>query len=111
SDTRTALDGMVFNREGTMVRPFIDGGISSHSGAGTTRTTSGGPEAEIANRAYGGPINGAEVVGRSTFLAAQYQFTDTFSMYLQMVGGVSESNNKPNRADVMGINMTSIWAP
>ncbi|HWK54123.1 MAG TPA: TonB-dependent receptor plug domain-containing protein, partial [Hyphomicrobiales bacterium] len=111
SGTSTALDGMVFNREGTAVRPFVNGDLTSSSGTGTTRTTSGGPEAEIANRAYGGPISGAEVVGRSTFLAAQYQFTDAFSMYLQMVAGVSESNNKPNRADTMGINLTSIWAP
>src|SRR5690606_7874402 len=104
-------DGMVFNRDGTSVRPFIDGDLTSRSGPGTSNSTSGGPEAELANRAYGGPISGAEVKGRSIFLAAQYQFTDNFSAYAQLLSGVSESNNTPRRADTSGINLRSIWGP
>lgn len=109
--TGTVLDGMVFNREGTAVVPFRDGEITSRAGAGTTRTTSGGPEAELAHKAYLGPGQGSEVVGRSLFLAAQYQFTDSLSAYAQVVAGRSESNGENDRGSVTGITMTSIWAP
>lgn len=109
--TGTVLDGMVFNREGTAVVPFRDGEITSRAGAGTTRTTSGGPEAELAHKAYLGPGQGSEVVGRSLFLAAQYQFTDSLSAYAQVVAGRSESNGGNDRGSVTGITMTSIWAP
>lgn len=111
SGTGTELDGMVFNREGTAVRDFIDGDVTSKSGPGTTRSTSGGPEAELANDAYPGPISGAEVVNRSLFVSAKRDFTDNFSAYAQLVSGRSESNQTPRRADILGINMTSIWAP
>lgn len=111
SGTRTSLDTMVFNKQGTAVRPFMPGQLTSMGGAGSTLSTSGGPEAELANRAYAGPISGAEVIGRSLFLAAKYQFTDDFSAYAQLVKGVSESNQRPTRADTLGINLRSIWAP
>jgi outer membrane receptor protein involved in Fe transport len=107
----TTMNGMVFNREGTAVRPFEDGTLTSRSGTGTTNSTSGGPEADLANRAYPGPIDGAEVVGRSLFVAAKYDFTDNFSAYVQGVSGRSESNQDPGRADTLGINLRSIWAP
>jgi iron complex outermembrane receptor protein len=111
SGTGTPLDGMVFNREGTAVRNFVPGDYYSNSGTINTRTTSGGPEAEIAKRAYGGPGNGAEVINRALFVAAKYEFSDSLSAYVQLVKGTSESNQTPNRADISGINMTSIWAP
>src|SRR5690606_31722714 len=111
SDTGTELDGMHFNREGTELVPFVDGDLTSKSGPGTTQTTSGGPEADLALTANGSPISGAEVVGRSLFLAAKYDFTDRLSMYAQVVDGRSESNRTPRRADISGINMTAIWAP
>src|SRR5690606_13036788 len=75
------------------------------------RTTSGGPEAVLAHKAYGGPGQGAEVVGRSLFQAGQYQFNDDLSLYAQVVAGRSESNQQPNRADTLGINLISTWAP
>jgi outer membrane receptor protein involved in Fe transport len=109
--TGTVLDRMVFNEQGTEVAPLVLGDLSSTSGLGTTNSTSGGPLAALANRAYSGPISGAEVVGRSTFLSAKYDFTDTFSAYAQLVAGVSESNQTPNRADTTGINLNSTWAP
>ncbi|HEX7081989.1 MAG TPA: TonB-dependent receptor [Gammaproteobacteria bacterium] len=111
SDTGTELDGMHFNREGTELVPFVDGDLTSKSGPGTTQTTSGGPEAELALKANPSPISGAEVVGRALFLAAKYDFTDRLSMYAQVVDGRSESNRTPRRADISGINMTAIWAP
>jgi len=111
SGTRTVLDGMVFNREGTQVVPFRDGIVTSKSGSGTTRTTSGGPEAELAYKANRGPGQGQEVVGRSMFLAANYPFTDNLSGYAQAVVGRSETAGVTNRGDINGITMTSIWAP
>ncbi|MES2626124.1 MAG: TonB-dependent receptor, partial [Pseudomonadota bacterium] len=106
-----AFDGSHFNREGSAIVPFADGNLTSKSGPGTTRSTSGGPESVLAHQAYAGPGNGAEVVGRSLFLAAKYDVTDDLSVYGQAVVGRSESNQDPNRADLMGINLTSIWAP
>lgn len=111
SGTRTALDGMVFTDDGSGVRPFRDGDLTSRSGAGTTNSTSGGPESQIAHRAFAGPVSGAEVVGHSLFLAARYEFSDALSAYVQVVSGRSESNQTPRRADTSGINMRSIWAP
>ena len=109
--TNTVLDGMVFNREGTAVVPFRDGTVTSKAGVGTTRTTSGGPEAALAYKANEGPGQGSEVVGRSLFLAGRYQFTDSLSGYAQVVAGRSESNADNTRGSVTGITMTSIWAP
>lgn len=109
--TNTVLDGMVFNREGTAVVPFRDGTVTSKAGVGTTRTTSGGPEADLAYKANEGPGQGSEVVGRSLFLAGNYQFTDNLSGYAQVVAGRSESNADNTRGSVTGITMTSIWAP
>jgi outer membrane receptor protein involved in Fe transport len=108
--TGTVLDGMVFNREGTAVQPFRYGDLRA-TALGTTRTTSGGPEAELAYKAFNGPGQGSEVVGRSLFLAGQYEFTDNLSGYAQVVAGRSESNADNNRGSVTGITMTSIWAP
>jgi len=111
SGTGTFLDRWVFSKDGSYVRPLQLGDVSSVGGVGSTFSTSGGPEADLANRAYPGPISGAEVVGRSSFLSAKYDFSDDFSMYLQFVGGVSESNQTPRRADTLGINLRSTWAP
>ncbi len=109
--TNTVLDGMVFNREGTAVVPFRDGTVTSRVGTGATRTTSGGPEAELAYKANMGPGQGSEVVGRSLFLAGQYEFSDSLSGYAQVIAGRSESNGDSTRGSVTGITMTSIWAP
>jgi len=113
SGTRTVLDGQVFNQAGTQVQPFRGGEYTTTS-RGTLRTTSGGPEADLAylaNSSY--PINGQEAVGRSIFVAANYQFTDNLSGYAQAVVGRSESNHAPTgRAmGTSGISLRSIWAP
>ena len=111
SGTRTTLDGMVFNKEGTAVREFVDGDLTSRGGSGSTLSTSGGPEAALAHRAYAGPGSGQEVISRSMFLSAKYDFTDTFSGYVQAVIGRAESNRNDNRATTTGISLRSIWAP
>lgn len=111
SGTRTSLDGMVFNKEGTSVRNFVNGDLTSSGGPGTTFSTSGGPEAALAHRAYAGPGSGQEVISRSIFLAAKYELTDNVSAYAQAVVGRAESNRNDNRATTTGISMRSIWAP
>jgi len=111
SGTRTSLDGMVFNKEGSSIRNFVKGDLTSSGGSGSTLSTSGGPEAALAHRAYAGPGSGQEVVSRSMFLAAKYDFTDTFSAYVQAVVGRAESNGDDNRATTTGISLRSIWAP
>ena len=111
SGTRTELDGQVFNQSGTQVQPFRGGEYTTFT-RGTERTTAGGPEAELAYKANSGyPVNGQEVVGRSMFLAANYQFTDNLSGYAQAVVGRSESNHVNLRAETTGISLRSIWAP
>lgn len=110
SGTRTVLDGMVFNREGTAVMPFREGAFTSR-GFGGLNTTSGGPEAELAYKAYGAPVTGQEVAGRSLFSAARYQFTDNLSGYAQAVIGRSENGGTNDRASTTGITMRSIWGP
>ena len=105
------MNGMVFNREGTAVRPFVDGTLTSRSGTGTTNSTSGGPRGRACETVYPRPMDGAEVVGRSAFVAAKSAFTDNFSAYVQGVSGRSESNQDPRRADTLGINLQSTWAP
>ena len=109
--TRTVLDNMVFNQEGTQVQAFR-GGEYTNFRRPNELATAGGPESELAFKANSGfPVNGQEVVGRSMFLAAQYQFTDNFSGYLQAVVGRSESNHVNLTASTTGISLRSIWAP
>ena len=109
--TRTELDGMVFNREGTAVRPLRRGDYYSN-GFGTENSMVGGPEAELAwGGAYGPPITGNEVAGRSLFAGARYQFTDSFSGYAQAVIGRSENGSVTDRATTTGITFRIIWSP
>ncbi|MDR2212366.1 MAG: TonB-dependent receptor [Pseudomonadales bacterium] len=115
-NTGTILDRMVFNRAGTEVQPISNlyGDYSSDptiTPRGNLNSTSGGRLFEIYNQSTGTPISGAEVVGRSSFTSAKWQFTDDFSAYVQLVHGVSESNDVPTRADTSGINLSSTCAP
>jgi outer membrane receptor protein involved in Fe transport len=113
-NTGTILDRQVFNMAGTQVAPissFFGNYSTVTGGRGTTNSTSGGQLAELYDRSTSSPIQGAETVGRNKFLSAKWQFTEDFSAYAQFVGGTSESNQKYNRADTTGINLSSTWAP
>jgi len=94
--TGTHLDGMVFTRDGRDIRPWNEGDLMSDGGKGTTRSLSGGEGTSMYD-AFGSPINGAEVVGRSWFLAADYELTDAVTLRAQAVIGRSESNNRQTR--------------
>ena len=106
----TPLHNMVFNQSGTQVQPFR-GGQYTTTARGTEVSTSGGPEADLAYLSSGFPVNGQEVVGRSMFLAANYEFSDNLSGYVQAVVGRSETNHVNLTASTTGISLRSIWAP
>ena len=86
----SALNGLQFTDDGTGVRPFILGDITS-SGRGAE--TSGGPDAMRASRASPSPVTGNEVNNRTGFAALKYQATETLSMYVQAVIGRTESSS------------------
>ncbi len=98
---------MKFTPDGTDITPFVLGDVYTLGGAGSTRSMAGGPEGQIHNRAFGGGPSGAEVVNRAFFLGAQYEFTDTFSVFGQVLGGRSESNQGPNGRS--GYSMQDGW--
>jgi outer membrane receptor protein involved in Fe transport len=112
-----ALNRLVFNREGTAVEPISNlyGEYSTDATmglpAGNSNNTSGGRLFEILKNASPGAGSSAEVVGRNSFASAKWDFTENFSVWGQLVHGVSESNNKPTRPDTGGISLSSTWAP
>jgi iron complex outermembrane recepter protein len=93
--TGTSLDGMVFTADGKNIRPFNNGDLVAR-GRGTTSSVSGG-EGTTMYDAFGGPISGQEVVGRSWFLAADYELNDSVTLRAQAVIGRSESNDVQER--------------
>jgi iron complex outermembrane recepter protein len=88
------LDYMKFTPDGSDIEPFVLGDVVSLGGPGSTRSMSGGPEAEIHNRAFGGGPSGAEVIGRSGFLGLQYRISDSLTAFGQVLAGRSESNSR-----------------
>lgn len=85
----------VFTTDGTGLRPFISGAITS--GAGGTQSMSGGPEFEAASAAFEGGPFGAEVKEPSAFLGFKYDVTDRMRVFTQAMYGVSESNRYGRR--------------
>lgn len=89
-----------FLEDGSGVRPFDRGEVYADPLApGSTFTLSGGPEAEIYNRAFDAGPFGAEVKGRSAFAAIRYQLTSDISLFAQVLEGRSESNYEQKRGD------------
>lgn len=87
------LNGTTFLEDGSDVRPFVHGDVwADPLRPGSTKSMSGGPEAEIGNRAFNSPIGGNEVVQRSAFLAIKHDFSDSLSAFAQVLVGRSESN-------------------
>ena len=93
--TGTSLDGMVFTADGKNIRPFNDGVLVAR-GRGTTSSVSGG-EGSTMYDAFGGPVSGQGVVGRSWFVAADYELNDSITLRAQAVIGRSESNDRAER--------------
>ncbi len=83
---------MKFLPDGSGITPFINGNVVALGG---TASMSGGTEGQTANRAFSaGGADAAEVVSRSSFVAAQYELTDTLSVYAQALVGRTESNQQ-----------------
>jgi len=93
-----ALNGHVFLEDGSGARPFIKGDVYSAPWApGSTKSMSGGPEAQIRHRAFGGGPVGMQVVNRSGFAGAEYEISDKMSVFGQAIVGRSESRNAQDR--------------
>ena len=101
------LDYMKFTRDGSALTPFVLGDVYTLGGAGSTRSMSGGPEGQLHNKAFDGGPQGQEVVNRSFFLGAQYEFTDSLTGFAQILGGRSESNEAPYGRS--GYSMQDSW--
>jgi outer membrane receptor protein involved in Fe transport len=104
----TPLDRQRFTADGKGITPFVLGDVSSLSGAGTTQSTSGGPDAMLSNDAFGGGINGTGTETQSAFGAVQYDFTDNFQVFGQVMWGRTDARTTAVRGGAL---YYSIWAP
>ena len=94
-----AFNGMTFTDDGSAVRPFIRGDMyAAPNRSGSTKSMSGGPEGQIANRAFENGPYGAETVTRSMFTGAKYDFTDSLSGFAQIMVGRAETNSPGRRS-------------
>jgi iron complex outermembrane recepter protein len=84
------LNRMKFLPDGSGITPFINGDVVALAG---TQSMSGGPEAQIHNRAFDGD-RGAEAISRSGFVGLRYDLTDNIELYGQALVGRSESNTE-----------------
>jgi iron complex outermembrane recepter protein len=101
------LNNMHFTADGRNITPFVNGDLSALA-TGSTRTTSGGPEAAIVNDANGGGINGEGVKNQAAFFAAQYQLSDSFSVFGQFMLGRTDARSTANRGSTL---LSTLWAP
>ncbi|MGV3591541.1 MAG: TonB-dependent receptor domain-containing protein [Gammaproteobacteria bacterium] len=104
----TPLHNMHFTADGQNISPFIYGDVSSLGGPGSTRSTSGSPEAFIVNDANSGGINGEQAKNQSAFFAAQYRFTENFSVFGQFLLGRTDARSRANRGSTL---LSTQWAP
>ena len=86
-----SLNGLTFTNDGDGLRPFIAGDIVG------TQAQSGGPEANIANRAFNGGPEGAEVVNQNYFAGITFDVTDNTRFFANLMGGATESNELNRR--------------
>ena len=96
-----------FTDDGAGVRPYVFGQYASVSGAGATRTQSGGPEYSTWVEAHNGGPDSNEVVQRSGFLNLDYALTERTDVYAQMLLARTESNAYGRRGQPA---LDSIWS-
>lgn len=97
----SALNGLQFTDDGSDIRPFVLGDITSGG------YTSGGPEAKRYSDATPGPISGNGVENRSGFFAVQFEATEALSLYAQGLIGRVESTNLTEQT---GAPMSPPWS-
>jgi len=118
----TSLIGQTFTTDGTGVRPFAPGNVvgcgatpacitsapsaTGTFGSGGTGSQSGGPEAELANDAFGGGPYGAEVRRNNVFAGITFDATESTRFFGNLLAGRTESNNLDDRGIPHG---TSPW--
>ncbi|MEY4642160.1 MAG: hypothetical protein RLZZ227_2154 [Pseudomonadota bacterium] len=102
-----ALNGMTFLEDGSGVRPLVTGDVyAAPNRASSTKSLSGGPEAEIANRAFENGPTGAETITRSMFTGAKYDINDSISAFAQIMVGRAETNSPGRRSQYL---MRDTW--
>jgi iron complex outermembrane recepter protein len=102
--TSFAYNGMVFTDDGQNVRPFVRAPYYSAPGGVGSTTTMGGDcnNPEFAEYMQSrNAVSGREVVSRSGFFGAQYQFTDRLTGFVQALAGRSESTFHDNLGGVV----------
>ncbi|MET0291524.1 MAG: TonB-dependent receptor, partial [Steroidobacteraceae bacterium] len=92
-----AFNRYTFTDDGSNVRPFRNGTVTSISGTGSTQSMAGSPEFDAANAAFQGGPYGAQVKERSAFVGFKYDLTDRVQLISQALLGISESNQPDQR--------------
>ena len=98
------MGGLNFNYDGSALVPFVDGDVV---GTTLTRSQSGGPEADIANRAFNGGVYGAQVKRRNTFVGLTFDADDRTRIWFNGMLGETESNDIDRRGIQHG---TTPWS-
>jgi len=88
-----SLAGLNFSMDGQSLRPFVAGDVV---GVGTG-DQSGGPEAVIANLAFNGGPNGAQVINDNYFAGITYDIDDSTRFWSNLLVGNTESNQRNRR--------------
>jgi outer membrane receptor protein involved in Fe transport len=91
------LDRMTFLEDGRGVRPFVLGDVASVSGAGSTQSQSGGPEAFLADLSFNAGPFGNEVQQESVFGGFKFDLSERFDINGDIIVSNTESNtyNQP----------------
>ncbi|MDR0780252.1 MAG: TonB-dependent receptor [Pseudomonadales bacterium] len=91
------LDRMTFLPDGSDVRPFVLGNVASVSGAGSTQSQSGGPEALIADLSFNAGPFGNEVRQESVFGGFKFDLTERLDLHGDLILSHTESNSYNQR--------------
>ncbi|HEU4620390.1 MAG TPA: TonB-dependent receptor [Gammaproteobacteria bacterium] len=95
-----SLGGSVyqFSYDGSGIEPFIPGDVWSPPGiVGQTGSQSGGPQADIEDRAFEGGPSGSEVKRQNVFAGFTFDVTDRMSLSIDVLDGIVESNLSDQR--------------
>ena len=100
---------MVLSEDGQSVRQFDKAPYYARPGGSGSTTTMGGDCSNPEYRLYESgrnAVSGRNVVNRSGFVGAQYQFSDNLTGFVQALSGRSESRFNNNLG---GMNFTGSW--
>lgn len=101
-----ALNGYTFTRDGTGVRPLVQGDLyAAPNIPGSTKTMAGGEDCLTANEASEFHL-GSGVSQQQGFGAIKYDFSDRLSAFAQVLIGRAETTTAPPRSNY---NLASQW--